>query len=128
MSHLTTTINNHQASKESCPSPSVLGHELQVVSAHDDGSLHLVGDDHALEDAAADGHVAGEGALLVDVAALHRLLGGLEAQPDALVVAHGALLGLHGAGLADEDGILLLVGLLGLHDSNITYTSKTVEQ
>jgi len=43
-------------------SPSVLGHELQVISAHDDGSLHLVGDDHALEDAATDGHVTSEGA------------------------------------------------------------------
>lgn len=97
-----------------CHAPSVLRHELQVVSAHHDGSLHLVGDDHALQDAAADRHVPSEGALLVDVVTLDGLLRGLEAQADALVVTHGALLGLDSTGLANEDGILLLVRLLGL--------------
>ncbi len=48
---------------------SVLSNILQVIASANDGSLHLVGDDHALKDTAADGHVAGEGALLVDVLA-----------------------------------------------------------
>ena len=61
----------------------VLGEVLQVVSAHDHGALHLVRDHHRLQDAAADRHVAREGALLVHVVALDRGLGSLEAQADA---------------------------------------------
>ena len=42
---------------------------VQVVATDDDGALHLGGLDDARQDATADGHVAGEGALLVDVRA-----------------------------------------------------------
>ena len=73
---------------------SVFGNVLQVIPSHHYRALHLVGDDHGLEDAAADRDVAGEGALLVDVGALLGLLGGLEAQTDALLVVPHALLGL----------------------------------
>jgi len=45
-----------------------------------------------LEDAAADGHVAGEGALLVDVGALPRRLGGLEPEADVLHETHALAL------------------------------------
>ena len=49
----------------------VLADEVEVVTAHDDGALHLAGRDaEALDDAATDGHVAGERALFVDVGAL----------------------------------------------------------
>lgn len=48
----------------------VLLHEAQVVTADDNGAVHLRGHDNTLEDAATDGHVAGERALLVDVVAL----------------------------------------------------------
>jgi len=92
---------------------SVLGHVLEVISAHDDGSLHLVGDDHGLQDTATDGHVSGEGALLVNVVTVGSLDRGLEAKADGLGVSH-ALLGGNGAGASDEDGILLLVSLLNL--------------
>jgi hypothetical protein len=94
---------------------SVFGDVLQVVSAHNDGSLHLGGDDHGLQDTAADGHVAGEGALLVNVDTLGSLLGGLEAKTNALHVALD-LVGLLAKNtlLANEDSILLLVGLLVL--------------
>ena len=49
--------------------------------------LHLERDNGAAENAATDGHVAGEGALLVDVGALDGLTGSLEAKTD---VAHEA--------------------------------------
>lgn len=42
---------------------------VKVVHAHDDGALHLGGLDGARQDAAADGDVSGEGALLVNVGA-----------------------------------------------------------
>ncbi len=48
---------------------SVLSNILQVISSADNGSLHFVGDNHALEDTTADRNVASEGALLVDVVA-----------------------------------------------------------
>ena len=47
----------------------VLLNVVQVIHADDDGALHLGGLDDARQDATADGHVAGEGALLVDVRA-----------------------------------------------------------
>lgn len=71
--------------------PSVLLDPVQVVPSDDDGVLHLGGDDDALQDAATDGHVAGERALLVDVGSLDRGLGGLESEANALVEP-GALL------------------------------------
>lgn len=45
-----------------------------------------------LEDAATDGHITGEGALLVDVVALLRRLGGLEPETDVLYEAHALAL------------------------------------
>ena len=47
----------------------VLLNVVEVVHAHDEGAVHLVGLHEAGQDAAADGHVTGEGALLVDVGA-----------------------------------------------------------
>jgi hypothetical protein len=49
----------------------VLAHVVQVVTAHDNGALHLVGDHETLEDAAADRNVAGVRALLVYVSAIN---------------------------------------------------------
>jgi len=43
----------------------VLGDEVEVLAADDDGAVHLGGDDGAGEDTAADRDLAGEGALLV---------------------------------------------------------------
>jgi hypothetical protein len=64
------------------------------------------------EDAAADGHVGGEGALLVNVVAVDSLIGGLEAKADVLEETLGlALLGV------EEHAVLLLEGPLGLRRS-----------
>lgn len=94
---------------------SVFGDVLQVVSAHNDGSLHLGGDDHGLQDTATDGHVASEGALLVDVHTLRSLLGSLETKTNALHVALDLVrLLAKNALLANEDGLLLLESLLVL--------------
>ena len=49
--------------------PLVLANVVQVIHADDDGALHLRRLDDAGQDATADGDVAGEGALLVDVGA-----------------------------------------------------------
>ena len=69
---------------------SVLGDVLQIISTNYDGSLHLGGDDKTLQDAATNGHISSERALLVNVRALNGLLGGLETQTNTLVVS-GAL-------------------------------------
>lgn len=58
--------------------PVVLGHVVQVISPHHDGSLHFCGNDDALQNLAPDGHVGSEWALFVDILALTGLLGGLE--------------------------------------------------
>ena len=68
--------------------PVVFGHIVEVVTPDHDGPLHLGGDADALQDLAPDGHVAGEGALLVDVFRFDGFLGGLEAQSDVLEVSH----------------------------------------
>jgi len=85
---------------------------VHVLPANDDGALHLGGGHNAGQDTAADGHVAGEGALLVNVGSLDGLTGGLEAEANVVVVATNALLA-RGLGVL-EDGGLLLVGLLVL--------------
>lgn len=93
---------------------------LKVVTADDDGALHLGGDDETLDDAATDGHVAGEGALLVDVLSVDCVLGHLEGQANVLHVA-GTLLAITGnllsLGTIDDDLALLLEGGLGLIQS-----------
>ncbi len=94
----------------------VLGEVVHVVAADDEGALHLESADNTLEDAATDGHVRGEGALLVNVVASDSLLGGLEAETDLLVETR-SLLGLLGLGsdlLVKGNADLLLVRLLGL--------------
>ena len=65
-----------------------------------------------LQDSSTDLNISGEGALLVNIATLNGLSGGLEAKADALVVADilltGCLLG------GKEHGFLLLECLLSL--------------
>jgi hypothetical protein len=59
--------------------PVVLLDVVEVISSQDDGSGHLGRKNDTLEDGATDGHVGGEGALVVDVLALDGSLRGLEA-------------------------------------------------
>lgn len=98
----------------------VLADVVEVVTADNDGTFHAGGLNNATEDTTADGDVASEGALLVNVVALNGVLGGLEAKTDVLPEAGEALL----LGLADdalaanEDSLLLLEGLLDLLEGN----------
>ena len=97
----------------------VLGDVVQVITANGDGAVHLAhAGDLADEDAATDGNVAGEGALLVNVVVLDGIAGGLEAQANVLVEAgltDGLLLGEGPLLLVEEDGLLLLVCFLVLN-------------
>ena len=56
----------------------------QVVTADDDGALHLGGHDNPTQQLATDGHVSGPRALLVDVLTLLGLDRGLEPKTDVL--------------------------------------------
>lgn len=94
---------------------SVLLDVVKVIASDDNGPAHLGGDDNALEDSAADGDVAGEWALLVDVGTLDGGLRGLEAKANFLVESESTdgLLGHHLAG-GKEHAVLLLESFLGL--------------
>lgn len=102
----------------------VLGDEVKVLAADDDGAVHLGGNDGAGEDTAADRDETGERALLVDVATLNGGLGGTETQtnilvPSASVLARSGALGL-GLGVQEDMRLLLestlrLDGQLGRH-------------
>lgn len=58
--------------------------KVQVISADDDGSIHLCGFDTAGENASSDGDIPSEGALVVDIVTLNSFLGSLEAHSHRL--------------------------------------------
>lgn len=60
---------------------------MQILSANNNGTLHLCRLDGSGKDAAADGDVSGEWTLLVNVCALYCLFGGFEAKANIFVVA-----------------------------------------
>ena len=78
--------------------------EGEVVSADDNGPLHLGGDDHTLEDLSSDGDVTSEGAFLVDVLALDGFGRGAETETSVFVVAGSSLTAL---GVQEDAGLLL---------------------
>ena len=93
----------------------VLGDVVQVIPSDDNRSLHFGGNDESLEDASADGHISGKGALLVDIVALNGGSRCLDAETYILEESHGLFLGTaNGALASDKDGILLLVSLFVL--------------
>lgn len=95
----------------------VLSDVVEVVSADDDGPLHLHLGHHTRQDAPSDRDVTGKRAFLVNVGALDGLLGRLETQTDVLVVPRKLLfasLSKQDSLLILKDGRLLLVGTLGL--------------
>jgi len=96
----------------------VLGDEVEVFSADDQGSVHLCRNDGAGKDTTSDRNHAGERALLVDVVSFNGGLGRPEAQADIFVPSSSTLAdspALCGLGfVVEEDMRLLLVGALGL--------------
>eukprot|EP00444_Apocalathium_aciculiferum_P026535 CAMPEP_0183427040 /NCGR_PEP_ID=MMETSP0370-20130417/40050_1 /TAXON_ID=268820 /ORGANISM="Peridinium aciculiferum, Strain PAER-2" /LENGTH=195 /DNA_ID=CAMNT_0025611539 /DNA_START=22 /DNA_END=607 /DNA_ORIENTATION=- len=83
---------------------------VQIVPADDDGSLHLGGDNHTLQDLAANADIPCEGALLVHEISLFGLLRSGERQAHVAPIPQGTLARLltQQALRADEDSILLL--------------------
>lgn len=71
----------------------VLSNVVKVVSADNNGALHLVGNDDTTEDTTADGNITSERALLIDVVTLDGGLRGLVAEANVAVVADTASLG-----------------------------------
>lgn len=53
----------------------VFAHKVQVVTTDDNGTLHLSLADNTGQDAATNPHIAGPGALLVNVGAINCLFG-----------------------------------------------------
>jgi hypothetical protein len=58
----------------------VFANVVQVVTSDDEGALHLQLLDDTSQNAASDGNIAGEGALLVNVASLNSLGQGIHCQ------------------------------------------------
>lgn len=94
----------------------VLGNIMQIISTHDNRALHFGRNDEALENAAANRHIASKGAFLVDVVAFNGRRGGFDTESNGFYKAHGFLLARRGDGafLGNEYGILLLVGFFVL--------------
>jgi len=65
----------------------VLGNVVKIISSDNDGSLHLGGDAHTLEDLSSNGDVAGEWAFLINVGGFDGLFGCFESKSDVLEVS-----------------------------------------
>jgi len=101
----------------------VLGNVVKVITADDDGALHLGGDNKTLEDTAANGDVTGEGAFFVDVVTVNGSLGCFETKTDGPVVARCAALKEDLLG-AEEDAVLLLERFLDLGDLEFSHVCR----
>lgn len=89
----------------------VLGDVVEVVPANDNCTLHLGGDDKALDNLTTNGNVSGEGALLVNVVALNGCIGGFDSKPDVFDPSHGLhLFSVDITLTGNENCILRLVG------------------
>ena len=93
--------------------PSVLLDVTEVVTADNDGALHLGGDDQSLQDGTTNRDGGGEGALLIDVLSLDGGLGGLDTKSHISVPALVGLLA-HQMDLAVREHLLLLESSLVL--------------
>jgi len=87
----------------------VLGDEVKVFTADDQGAVHLGGHDSSGQDTATDGDHAGEWALLVDVGTLNGGLGGTETQTNVLVPSPVAGVLAGSADLVVEEDVRLLL-------------------
>lgn len=93
----------------------VLSNVVQIVSADNDCSLHLGGDDLSLENSSTNRDIASERTLLVHVGILNGSIRSLDAKSNVLHKTHGLLAGgANGTLTSDEDGILFLIRLFVL--------------
>ena len=92
---------------------------VQVVSSHNDGSVHLGAHHHSLQDLSSDGDIGSEGAFLIDVLSFDGFLGSLESKSYILEVSH-SLAGLlsQQLGAVEEHGVLFLESSFNLYVSH----------
>jgi hypothetical protein len=104
---------------------------VQVVSSDDDSPLHLGGHNLSIQNSSTDGNISGEGALLVNEAALNSRIRSLDSKTNVLDETQGLGTGrTYGTLSRNEDGILLLVSLfvLCLRMRNSKLEEKTLER
>lgn len=93
----------------------VLGNVMQVVSSHNNRSLHFRRNDKSLKNTSSDRDITGEWALLVNVTSFDGARRCLDAETDVANETHGLLLFVTNGTLAGhKDGSLLLIGLFVL--------------
>jgi len=61
---------------------------MEIISSHNNGSLHFVGDDNTLKNLASNGNVGGEGTFLIDVPGFDGFFGGSDTQSNIFVESH----------------------------------------
>lgn len=64
----------------------VFGNIVQIVSTHNNGSLHLCADYNTLENPASDRYVASEGTFFVNILGFYGFFGGSKSKADVLIV------------------------------------------
>ena len=87
----------------------VFGHIVQIIASHHNSSLHLGGNDDSFQNFAPDRDIAGEGAFLIHIARIDRLLGGLESQPNIFEVSDSRVGLLGQESLAVQEYVLLFL-------------------
>jgi hypothetical protein len=94
----------------------VLGDVVKVISADDNGTLHLGGDDESLQNTSSDGNISSKGALLVNEVTLDGCGRSTNSKTNVFHITHwlSSTLGTNGTLTSDENGILGLVSLLVL--------------
>lgn len=86
--------------------------KVEIVATDDDRALHLRGVHDPAENASADGDVAGEGALLVDVGPVDRRYGCVIAHADGLVEAEASRVVLSKEAPLEDLGLLVIRSLV----------------
>ena len=92
----------------------VLDDVVKVVSANNNGALHLGRHHQSLQNTSSDGNVSSERALLVNEISLNGSCWRTNSETNILDPTHGLWGGTNGASAGNKHGILRLVGLLVL--------------
>ena len=80
MSLLVTTAQNRHERL-----PSVLLDITQVITAHNNSTLHLGGNDQSLQNSSTNGHIRGERTLLIDILSVNSSSRGLNSQANVSI-------------------------------------------
>ena len=80
MSLLVTTAQNQHE-----PLPSVLLDITQVITAHNNSTLHLGGNDQSLQNSSTNSHIRGERTFLIDILSVNSSSRGLNSQANVSI-------------------------------------------